>query len=232
MNTGVEDYRMKQQRLNPALKNLAGLLVTRKAYGPMGKEMPSKNGNLKQCLARSYNLHEVTFMRRLVVLMGSLVLTVVLWSAFALSSSKSDHLFFIERSKNRKIVQYDVRLTESDNIYDSDPFLVYWILENGTRRDLTQLQRSVAYGIDTYKKLGENKFRVFFVALKEREVIVEKSEGSFRAITDINGKPSILERVYVESRERWIGLPKVVYIDFFGRNKETGSPVSERMVSK
>jgi hypothetical protein len=102
------------------------------------------------------------------------------------------------------------------------------MVRNGSYPD----QRRFAYGIDSYEKLGKNKLRVFLVALKDHEVIVEKAEGSFRAITAINGKPSVLERVYVESRERWIGLPQVLYVDLFGRNKETGSPVSERMVPK
>ena len=171
-------------------------------------------------------------MRWFVILLSSLIFILASWSASALYSSKSDHLFFIERSKNRKIVQYDVRLTQDDDILDSDPLSVYWVLENGTLRDLTQIQRRFAYGIDSYKKLDKNKFRVTFVALKEREVTVEKSEGSFRAIAAINGKPSILERIYVESRERWTGLPQVVYVDLFGHTKETGSPVSERMVPK
>ncbi len=171
-------------------------------------------------------------MRRFIILFGSLIFTFVSWSSFALYPTKSDHLFFIERSKNRKIVQYDVRLTENDDILESDPVSVYWVLENGTRRDLNQIQKRFAYGIDSYKKLEKNRFRLFFVALKEREVTVEKSEGSFRAITPINGKPSVLEKVYVKSRERWTGLPQVLYVDLFGRNKETGSPVSERMVPK
>ena len=171
-------------------------------------------------------------MRWFIILLGSLVLTFVSWSAFALYSSKNDHLFFIERSKNKKIVQYDVRLTENDNILDSDPFSVYWVLENGAQRDLTLIQRRFAYGIDSYEKLEKNKFRISFVALKDREVIVEKVEGIFRAIIAINGKPSVLERVYVQSRERRMGLPQVVYVDLFGRNKETGSPVKERMLPK
>ncbi len=171
-------------------------------------------------------------MRRFIILFGSLIFIFVSWSAFALFSNKSDHLFFIERSKNKKIVQYDVRLTRNDDILDSDPFSVYWVLENGARRELTQLQRTFAYGIDSYKKVEKNKFRISFVALKEREVTIERSEGSFRAITAINGKPSVLERVYVQSRERWTGLPQVIYVDLFGRNKETGSPVTERMSPK
>ena len=171
-------------------------------------------------------------MRWFIVLLGSLVFTSVLWSGFGLSSSENDHLFFIERSKNKNLVQYDVRLTENDNILDSDPFSVYWVLKNGTEQNLNLIQRRFAYGIDSYEKLEKNKFRVSFVALKDQAVIVEKTNGSFRAITTINGKPSILKRVYAEAKERLIGLPQVVYVDLFGRNKETDLPVSERMVPK
>ena len=34
-----------------------------------------------------------------------------LWSPLPASQDKAEHLFFIERNKNRNIVQYDVRLT-------------------------------------------------------------------------------------------------------------------------
>jgi len=170
--------------------------------------------------------------RWFIVLLGSLIFTFVSWSAFALFSSKNDHLFFIESSKNKNLVQYDVQLTENDDILDSDPVSVYWVLENGTQRDLNPIQRRFAYGIDSYEKLEKNKFRFCLVALKAREVIVEKTEGSFRAITAINGKPSVLERVYVKSRERWAGLPRVLYVDLFGRTKEAGLPINERIVPK
>ena len=178
------------------------------------------------------SFQEVVPVRWFIILLGSLTFSFVSWSAFALFSSKNDHLFSIERSKNKNLVQYDVRLTENNNILDSDPVSVYWVLENGTQRDLNLIQRKFAYGIDSYEKLQNDKLRVFFVALKEREVIVEKTEGSFRAITAINGKPSVLERVYVESREGWTGLPRVLYVDLFGQNKETGLPINERIVPK
>jgi len=170
--------------------------------------------------------------RLFIVILVSLIFSFVFCSTFALSSSKTDHLFFIERSKNEHLVQYDVRLTENDDILDSNPVAVYWVLENGRQRDLNLIQRKFAYGIDSYEKLEKNKFRVILVALKDREVIVEKMEGSFRAIIAINGKPSVLERVYVESRERLIGLPRVLYIDLFGRTMETDLPVNERVVPK
>ncbi len=171
-------------------------------------------------------------MRLFIGILLALVFTLLFSSTFALSSTRNDHLFFIERSKNKHLVQYDVRLTENDDILDSNPVSVYWVLENSKQRDLSIIQRRLAYGIDSYERLDKNKFRVVFVALKDREVIVEKMEGSFRAILTINGKPSVLERIYVESRESLIGLPRVLYVDLFGRSKETGSPIQERIVPK
>jgi hypothetical protein len=183
-------------------------------------------------IRHKYFREEVVFVKWFMAASVSLIFTVICWSTFALSSSKSDPLFFIERSKNKHLVQYDVRLTENDNIHDSDPVSVYWVLESGRQRDLNLIQRKFAYGIDSYEKLEKNKFRVVFVALKDREVIVEKMEGSFKAVIAINGKPSVLERVYVESRERMIGLPQVLYVDLFGRTREAGSPIRERIVPK
>lgn len=171
-------------------------------------------------------------MKSFVVILVSLIFTFLFLSTFALSSGKNNHLFFIERSKNKHFVQYDVQLTEHGDILDSNPVSVYWVLDNGRQRDLNLIQRKLAYGIDSYEKLEKNKFRVLFVAFKEREVIVEKEEGSFRAVIAINGKPSVLERVYVESKERPMGLPQVLYVDLFGRTKETGLPVNERIIPK
>ena len=171
-------------------------------------------------------------MRLFTAILVSLTFSSVFWSTFALPSGKTDHLFCIERSKNEHLVQYDVRLTENDDILDSNPVAVYWILENGRQRDLNMIQRTLAYGIDTCEKLEKNKFRVVLVALKDREVIIEKMEGSFRAIIAINGNPSVLERVYVESKERPMGLPLVLYIDLFGRTKETELPINERIIPK
>ncbi len=160
------------------------------------------------------------------------VFSLLLWSPFAVCSDKTKHLFFIERSKNGNLVQYDLRLTENDDILDSDPVAVYWILQNGVQRELNPIQRRFAYGIDSYEKLEKNKLRLVLVALKERAIIVEKIEGSFRPIIAINGKTSVLERVYVETEEKPVGLPRVLYIDLFGRTRERGLPINERIVPK
>jgi len=170
--------------------------------------------------------------KTLTVILWAVILSFVSWSPFALSWNKFDHLFFIERSKNKNYVQYDVRLTKNNDLPASSPVTAYWVLENGKNQELTLLERQYAYGIDSQEELEQNKFRVFLVALKDREVIVEKMNGSFGAVVSINGKQSILERVYIESQERWTGLPKVLYIDLFGWTKGRGFPIRERIIPK
>jgi hypothetical protein len=166
----------------------------------------------------------------IIIILSAFILTSVSWPAFAVSWDKSAPLFFIGRSKNKNCVQYDVHLTKSNDLPASSPVTAHWVLENGEQEDLTLIERKYAYGIHSQEKLEQNKFRLLLVALKNREIIIERMNGSFWAVVSINGKKSILERVYIESKERLMGLPKVLYIDLFGRDKEKGFPISERIM--
>ena len=76
-----------------------------------------------------------TFLRRKFVKIAIVTLVVILlvpvWFVRATSWNKTDHLFFIERSKNKNVVQYDVQLTENNDLREPSPMVVYWVLENG-----------------------------------------------------------------------------------------------------
>lgn len=169
--------------------------------------------------------------RSLAVVLLIAVASFLLEAPFADSWNKRDHLFHIERSLNRNVVQFDVRLTENSDLPDSSPVIVYWVLENGKQEELTLIQQKYAYGIYSQEKLEKNKFRIFLVALKDREIIIEKIGDSYRALVSVNGKRSILQKVYVKSKENWTRFPQVLQIDLFGRTKETGLPVEERIIS-
>ncbi len=171
-------------------------------------------------------------MRILITILLAVILSLVSSSAFAVSRMKSDPLFFIERNKNKNYIQYDVRLTKKNDLHASNPVTAYWVLENGGQEELSLIERKYAYGIDSQEKLDQNKFRVLMVVLKDREIIVEKINGSFKAMVLINGKRSILEKVYIECKERLGGLPKVLYIELFGRTKGKGFAVRERITPK
>jgi intergrase/recombinase len=144
--------------------------------------------------------------------------------------NKRDPLFKVERSKNANFVRYDACLLQDGNLSGSNPVDVYWVLGRGEKEELNAIEKEYAYGIDSRKKLGENKFRIVINALKDREIIVEELNADYKAFVRIKGKRSILEKVYVKSEERSLGFPKVNYVDLFGRSLQTNQPVRERIV--
>ena len=164
-----------------------------------------------------------------IILLFFTIVGFVSWPACADSPAKADHLFFIERSKNKNLVQYDIRLTEKSNLPDSTPVSVYWILENGRREELNSIERKYAYGISRQERIEKDKLRVILVALKSREILVEKIRGFFKAVVSINGKESILNKIYIKSEETAAGLPRVLYIELIGRATQTNLLLRERI---
>ncbi|MGZ3534958.1 MAG: DUF4833 domain-containing protein [Thermodesulfobacteriota bacterium] len=168
-------------------------------------------------------------MRPYVIVLLLVILGLLPQSIFAASVDKAGHLFFIERSKNKNLVQYDIRLTENRDLPDSRPVNAYWVLENGRREELNSIEKRYAYGIVSQEKLDKDKFKIVLAAFKRLEIIVEKMNDSFKAVISINGRESILQRIYIKSEETRAGLPRVLYVDLFGRIKETGLPIKERL---
>ena len=174
-------------------------------------------------------------MKSFVIILFLVILSLFPQSIIADSEDKVGHLFFIERSKNKNLVQYDIRLRENSDfphLTDLNPVNVYWILENGRHEELNPIERGYAYGIVHQERLDQNKFKVILAGLKGLEIIVERMNDSFKAMVSINGMESILERIYIKSEDRSTGLPKVLYIDLFGRTKQTGLPIRERIAPK
>ena len=171
-----------------------------------------------------------SFRVKKIILVSSVILAVGWLSAALAECPKTYPLFRIERSKNKNIVQYDICVSENGDVPDSKPVTAYWVLENGEKHDLNVIQAKLAYGIDSQEKLAENKYRIVLVAFKDRKILIEKIADGYRAIVLISGKESILEKIYVKSEERMLGLPKVNYVDLFGRNLQTDVAVQERII--
>jgi hypothetical protein len=171
-------------------------------------------------------------MRSSFIVLLLIILSLFPQSIFAVSEEKFSHLFFIERSKNKNLVQYDIRLTEDRDLPNPSPIRVYWILENGRREELNTIEREYAYGIAHQEKLDKDKFKVILAGLKGLEIIVERMNDSFKAMVPIDGRESILDRIYIKSEEKFTGLPKILYIDLFGRTKKMGLPIKERIDPK
>lgn len=166
-------------------------------------------------------------MRALVVFLS--VMLVIEVCAGAASCLKTEHLFWIERSKNKNRVQYDVCLLPNRDLRNADPVVAYWVLENGKKEELSPLQGRYAYGIISQEKLDKNKLRITLAAFKDREIVIERLDGDYRAIIMIEGERTLLERVYVMAEENPLGFPKISYVDIFGRILQTNQPVKERV---
>ena len=151
-------------------------------------------------------------------------------SILGASGDMANHLFFIERSKNKNVVQYDARLTENRNLPDLRPVNAYWILENGRHEELNSVEKNYAYGIVRQQKLDKDKFKIILAAFKGLEIIVERMNDSVKALVPINGTESILQKIYIKSEETGALFPRVVYVDLYGQIKETGKAIKERFI--
>jgi hypothetical protein len=168
-------------------------------------------------------------MKRAVFIILLVVVGIFPQSIFALPKDKTGHLFFIERSKNRNLVQYDIHLTENSDPPDPKPVNVYWVLENGRHEELNSIEKKYAYGIARQEKLDKDRFKVILAAFKDLEIIVERLNDSFKAVISIHGRESILQKIYIKCEETRAGFPRVLYVELFGRSKETGLPTRERI---
>ena len=173
-----------------------------------------------------------SFMRLFAIVLLLAILSLFPQPIFAASGGSASHLFFIERNKNRNLVQYDIRLPENGDLPDSRPVNAYWILENGKREELNSIERQYAYGVIRQEKLDKDKFKVILAAFKGWEIIVERINDSFKAVISINGRESILHKIYIKSEETRAGFPRVLYVELFGRIKGTGLPIKERIVPR
>ncbi len=169
-------------------------------------------------------------MKTFILTLG-IFLIMVSWSVSD-ACNKAGPLFKIERSKNGNVVQYDACLREDGLLAESDPVSAYWILEDGRREDLNMLEKKTAYGLKLEKRLEKDKVKISLAAFQDRKLIVEKKNGKYRVVTSINGKESVLEKVFVKSEEHAVGPPKVLYVDLFGRSLKDNAPVQEHFVPK
>jgi hypothetical protein len=168
-------------------------------------------------------------MRGVAAILVSIFLSIVAWSAFAEVPNKTEPLFVIERSRNKNVVKYDACVTEGRNLPDANPVKAYWVLENGQQEELNSIEKKYAYGVVRQEKLEQNRFKLTLAAFKNREILVEKIKGFFKAVVLINGQQSVLQKIYVKSEETAGLLPRVLYVDLIGKAVKTNHPVKERI---
>jgi hypothetical protein len=141
-------------------------------------------------------------------------------------------VFYLQRSININTVVYAVNRKTDGTVDTREPVLVYWrwYEQGGDRRELTFLQRRLAFGVQlTPSRDHPGDYVASLNAYPNIPVLIDHAaDGTARALMSITGKPAQLICVYVEQRQQLGFIPQVVYIDFYGRTLDGGEKVVER----
>ena len=116
------------------------------------------------------------------------------------AESSSTSLFFIERSKNANIVQYDANLAADGSCNSRNPVAAYWVMhaENGRREALTRLERELAYGFTTRLDATGTTVWMVLVAHRARPIKIVCGNGTARAEIQNAGRRGYLTKLYVQ----------------------------------
>ena len=154
-----------------------------------------------------------------------------LLAAPAAAQIKTSPLFIIERSKNANVVHYDARLTADGKLNPKEPVIAYWVLlaEDGRREKLSWIEKKKAYGFTIKPDRPVKGYKMTLVAAPERQITVKKEKDAFRAEAIIDGRPAVLQKLYINASDGLTG-PKVQYIEVYGKDLQTGENRREKMV--
>ena len=156
-----------------------------------------------------------------------------LLGAPAAAQIKTSPLFIIERSKNANVVHYDARLTADGNLDPEEPVIAYWVrlAEDGRRKELSWIEKKKAYGFTIKPDPSVNGYKMTLIAAPGQQITVKKEKDVVRAEAVIDGRPAILEKMYINASDGVTG-PKVHYIEVYGKDLQTGEQRREKMVPK
>ena len=152
-------------------------------------------------------------------------------SAFGLADEHTcpDHLFVIERSKNKNIVAYDARRGPTGDFESSEPVVAYWLLngDKDKREELTAIEQDRAYGVEVTPGDSPGTYSMVFKAQRKRHFTLRMLNGCPVVTIPIRGRNAILRKLFVKAKETLV-LPKVDYVEFFGEDADTGKTLHEK----
>jgi hypothetical protein len=149
------------------------------------------------------------------------------------AQKKTQPLFIIERSKNANVVHYDARLTAAGEIDPNEPVIAYWVMlvTDGHREELNWIEKKKAYGFSIKPDPSVNGYKMTVVAIPQGQITVKKNGDAIRAELVINGRPAVLEKIYINASDGLLG-PKVHYIELHGKDIKTGEKRYQKIVNK
>ena len=145
-------------------------------------------------------------------------------------------LFYLQRSKNKNTIVYDLNTMPDGSLNASEPVHAYWIRyeEGGAKMELSYVQKKLAFGIDavlTDKAKGD--YTLTMVSYKERTLFLQKhtvnNKTRYMVFMVINGKIAKLQSIFVNAVDNFVGYPVVSSVELFGIDVKTSNNVYEKI---
>jgi hypothetical protein len=154
-------------------------------------------------------------------------------AAPTVAPKRTQPLFVIERSKNANVVHYDAQLTPDGNLDPDEPVIAYWVIlaQDGRRQELDWVEKMMAYGINLKPDPSVNGYQMTIVTAPQQSITVRKVGGAVRAEIVMDGRPAILQRIYINVSEELTG-PAVHYLEIYGLDVQTAEKRVQKIIPK
>lgn len=151
---------------------------------------------------------------------------------FPVPPKDDNFLFYVQRTPNTNTIVYELNLNSNGSLNVDEPVHIFWIRykEDGSREELSYLQRKYAYGLRCTLVDHEKMFyKLNFVSYSKRYLFLQKATGDkkYHIYTHIAGKWSILQRIFVSIEGGTFWLPNIKKVEMFGKETSTGKPIVE-----
>lgn len=145
-------------------------------------------------------------------------------------AQRSVRLFYIEKSTNKNIVCYDANINADGTINEKAPVTAYWLMneEDGRRENLSWIERKKAFGF-SFEKNADGEFVITPNADEDWKLKLSAENGEPKAELPINGKPSIVHKVFLQVDQGML-LPSVKAVELFGKCPKSGSAMYEKKI--
>lgn len=169
----------------------------------------------------------VKFIRLIIPLSLTFLLLTQSKSANGQEKSFNYHLFKIDRSKDKNVVLYDIRLTEIGQLHNKNPITIYWIKneKKGNIEPLSWIQKKYAYGLK-YQAITDDFATFQFVSYDKLTFTLKKaSDKKYYVFTKFDNELVKVKHVFVQIDGGTFWLPNVTEVKIYATNLKTGKEV-------
>ena len=184
-------------------------------------------------------IQPLIMLRSIYILLATLFIsgTTVAQEKLPVPPDSKNRLFFLQRDPNANTVVYDINYTATGAIDAQKPVKVYWIkyaTKAGATEALLPIEEKLAYGVIT--ELADAAAKVYkmnLVAYKKLDIFLKPAKShtkAYHAEVTANGRTLQLQKVFLRLENPASLKPKLLYIEFTGKDIRSGKMVTEKVI--